>query len=97
MIFYRALVDSPWKRVVPGFFLFNSFTLLSFFIVFDILGYEKNFFIFVFFIICLLSAVLFLIGHIFDGPCRLKFFVLIVGAFGVVPIFYPIWRHLFYA
>lgn len=87
MIIYRALVDNPWKRVVPAFFMFNSFTLLSFFIVFDILGYEKDAIIFVFFIILFLSVVLLLIGYISTGPYRLKFFVLIVGGFGAVPIF----------
>ncbi|NVD74589.1 hypothetical protein HUX88_29315 [Duganella sp. BJB1802] len=86
MIIRRAIEANPWKRIIPVFLMVNSFTLILFFVVFDILGYEKKPLFLLFFIVLFLSVAFFLIGYFSGGPLRLKFFVLIVGAFGIIPI-----------
>ena len=87
MIIRSSLVNNPWQRVIPPFFIFNMFSLSLFWLVFDILHYEKMFLNIAFVLIIVFSVLLFLFGYFFDGPERLKFFVLVMGIFGTTPIY----------
>jgi len=86
MLFNSALDPNPWKRSAPAFFIFNTITLIGLWISFDIAGEEK------YLINCLLIAVpicticLLFMGFVVNEVLRVKYFVMVIGTFGMIPI-----------
>jgi len=86
MIFRTMPLENPWKRSAILFSMFNSLSAMAFWIVYDIVGYDKfliNLFLII--IVCF-SFLLFLIGNIFPTIARVKYFVVIMGIFSVMPM-----------
>lgn len=77
---------NPWKRSVPAFFMFNMLTLIVAWIALDIIGEEQYIINYLFLVISVISAVLFLIGYFIGEVRRVKYFTLILGIVGITPI-----------
>lgn len=88
MILTQLPLDNPWKRGAIGFFTFNMASTLMMWIAFDIEGFSQEFLIEIFVFIPIISIILFFFGDFFLAVDRVKFFVLILGFFGVLPILF---------
>lgn len=99
MILTPIPLDNPWKRGAIGFLMFNMLSSLMIWIVFDINEVSQKFPEILFFSIPIISAILFFLGIIFPVINRTKFFVLILGLFGILPILFscvlPFFLYIF--
>lgn len=99
MILTPLPLDNPWKRGAIGFLIFNMSSSLMIWIAFGIKEVSQKFPEVLFFSIPMISAVLFFLGIIFPVINRTKFFVLILGLFGVLPILFscvlPFFLYIF--
>ncbi|SHM98454.1 hypothetical protein SAMN05192549_103470 [Duganella sacchari] len=87
MIFNSSSETNPWKRCAPVFFMFNTFSLMNIWVVLEINEISKFLVNYLLLITPVLGVILFLLGIFFKETKRLKNFVLIIGLFGVLPIF----------
>lgn len=87
MLFESGQESNPLKRAVPAFFLFNMLTLGIIWVALDIVGQKKEIINSFLILIPIFSIVLFFVGSIAHNIFRVKYFVLIMGIFGVMPIF----------
>lgn len=99
MILTPLPLDNPWKRGAIGFLMFNMLSSLMIWIAFDINEVSQKFPEILFFSIPIISASLFFLGIIFPVINRTKFFVLILGLFGILPILFscvlPFFLYIF--
>lgn len=85
MILTPIPLDNPWKRCAIAFFIFNTLSILMTWIAFDIKNSSKDF-LENFFLVPMVAVFLFFIGSAFSVTNRAKYFVLIIGVFGMIPI-----------
>lgn len=88
MIFRNASIGNPWRNSANVFLIFNLLSVMGFWIAYDISGYDKFFINICFFLVIFLYFLLFLIGTIFHTVARIKYFIIIMGAFAVAPILF---------
>lgn len=84
---FDPLDANPWKRAIPAFLMCNILTLLVMWMAFDIAGVERNVINYLLMIVPVFSIILIFVGIIFNQVRRIKYFVLILGIFGLSPIF----------
>lgn len=84
---FDPLDANPWKRAIPTFLMCNILTLLVMWMAFDIAGVERNVINYLLMIVPVFSIILIFVGIIFNQVRRIKHFVLILGIFGLTPIF----------
>lgn len=78
---------NPWKRSVPAFFMFNMLTLLVAWIALDIIGEKQQIVNYLLIATPSASIFLFLVGFFIGEVRRVKYFTVILGIFGIMPIF----------
>lgn len=84
MIFQSYPPASPWTRGAIIFFIFNSFSIFSVWMVFEIAEKPQNFTGPMWLSVAGISFLLYLLGAFFEVP-RLRFAILILGGFVALP------------
>ena len=86
MIMHSNPSGGPWKRASCAFFIFNSLTLLTLWMVFDIVKKAQEFTGYTWCVVLLISIILYVFE--FAAPIkRLKYVILILGIFVALPGF----------
>lgn len=86
MILKPLPLDNPWKRSAIGFFICNMMLTFMLFVVLDLKGCSTHSIYPISLTVGIITAILMMLGSVFNKIIRVKNYVFILGIFGIFPM-----------